>query len=70
MCEATRRGRSPLQNHSKTGPALRWPLLSGYALGSLGTGVYSTVTGVLLLYYMTDFLGVESALGAIVLVIP
>jgi len=40
----------------------------GYAVGSLGTGGFSTVPGLLLLYYLTDTLGVgAAAAGAIVL---
>jgi len=40
----------------------------GYAIGSLGTGGFSTVPGLLLLYYLTDTLGVGAAVaGAIVL---
>jgi Na+/melibiose symporter-like transporter len=59
-----------LPDKSAKSPPLGRRLLLGYSLGSLGTGVYSTVPGVLLLYYMTDFLGVASALGAIVLFFP
>ena len=55
---------------AKAAAPLKWPLLAGYSTGSLGTGVYSTIPGVLLLYYMTDVLGVSSALGAIVLFFP
>jgi Na+/melibiose symporter-like transporter len=41
----------------------------GYAVGSLGTGGFSTVPGLLLLYYLTDTLGVSAAAaGALVLV--
>src|SRR5690242_19428223 len=40
----------------------------GYAIGSLGTGGFSTVPGLLLLYYLTDTLGVPAAAaGALVL---
>jgi glycoside/pentoside/hexuronide:cation symporter, GPH family len=40
----------------------------GYAAGSLGTGGFSTVPGLLLLYYLTDTLGVPAAAaGALVL---
>ena len=36
----------------------------GYALGSLGTGGYNTVPGLLLLIYLTDNLGVAAGLAA------
>lgn len=45
-------------------------LLLGYAVGSLGTGVYLTVPSVLLLYFMTDILGIASAMAAIAIVAP
>jgi len=44
--------------------------LAGYAAGSIGTGVFSTVPGLLLLYFMTDILGVGAALAGIVVVAP
>ncbi|NUR89042.1 MAG: MFS transporter [Nonomuraea sp.] len=44
--------------------------LLGYGIGSVGTGVFSAVPGLLLLYYLTDTLGVPAALGGVVLVAP
>lgn len=44
--------------------------LAGYAAGSIGTGVFSTVPGLLLLFFMTDILGVRAALAGIVVVAP
>ncbi|NUT45233.1 MAG: MFS transporter [Thermoactinospora sp.] len=44
--------------------------LLGYGLGSVGTGVFSAVPGLLLLYYLTDVLGVSAALAGAVLVVP
>ncbi|MFG1945955.1 MFS transporter [Nonomuraea sp. NPDC048826] len=44
--------------------------LLGYGVGSVGTGVFSTVPGLLLLYYLTDMLGVPAALAGAVLVAP
>lgn len=44
--------------------------LLGYGLGSVGTGVFSAVPGLLLLYYLTDVLGVSAALAGVVLVVP
>jgi glycoside/pentoside/hexuronide:cation symporter, GPH family len=41
---------------------------AGYATGSIATGVFSTVPGLLLLFFLTDVLGVGTgAAGAIVL---
>ncbi|WP_051367315.1 MFS transporter [Hamadaea tsunoensis] len=44
--------------------------LFGYGVGSIGTGVFSTVPGLLLLYYMTDILAVPAALAGVVVVAP
>ncbi|QFY13576.1 MFS transporter [Nonomuraea phyllanthi] len=44
--------------------------LLGYGVGSVGTGVFSAVPGLLLLYYLTDTLGVPAALAGFVLVAP
>ncbi len=41
-----------------------------YGVGSIGTGVYATVPGLLLLYYLTDVLGVAAGLASIVLFVP
>ena len=41
-----------------------------YGVGSIGTGVYSTVPGLLLLYYLTDVLGVAAGLASLVLFVP
>ena len=42
----------------------------GYAVGSAGTGVFSTVPGLLLLFYLTDVLGVAAATAGLVVVLP
>ncbi|MFD0537598.1 MFS transporter [Actinomadura luteofluorescens] len=44
--------------------------LLGYGVGSIGTGVFSSVPGLLLLYYLTDVLGVSAAIAGVVLVVP
>lgn len=44
--------------------------LLGYGVGSVGTGVFSAVPGLLLLYYLTDTLGVPAAVGGAVLTLP
>ncbi len=51
------------------GKHLGRPVVTGYALGSIGTGIYTTVPTVLLLYYCTEILGIPSiwASGAVFL---
>lgn len=44
--------------------------LLGYAVGSVGTGIFSTTPGLLLLYYLTNVMGVPAALAGVVLVLP
>ncbi|QYC45635.1 putative symporter YjmB [Nonomuraea coxensis DSM 45129] len=57
-----------------TGDVVERPLgrgrLLGYGVGSIGTGVFSAVPGLLLLYYLTDMLGVPAAVAGVVLVAP
>ncbi len=42
----------------------------GYGLGSVGTGIYNTVPGLLLLIYMTDTLGVPPLLAGAGIFVP
>lgn len=44
--------------------------LAGYAVGSIGTAIFTTVPSLLLLYYLTDVLGVAAAVAGLVLVLP
>lgn len=46
------------------------PALLAYAAGSVGTGIYSTVPGILLLYYMTQALGLPVTLASLVILVP
>ena len=46
------------------------PALLRYALGSAGMGVYVTVPGLLLLYFLTDTLGVTPWLAGLALLVP
>ncbi len=41
-----------------------------YGVGSIGTGVYSTVPGLLLLFYLTDLVGVGAGTASLVLLVP
>lgn len=45
-------------------------LRAGYGVGSVGTGIVVTVPGLLLLYYLTDVLGVAAGLAGVLLVLP
>ncbi|MHB9004844.1 MAG: MFS transporter, partial [Coriobacteriia bacterium] len=47
-------------------PWLYW----SYALGSVGTGGFSTVPGLLLLFYLTNVLGVSPGLAGLVVFAP
>lgn len=42
----------------------------GYSAGSLGTGIYSSVPSVLLLFYMTDTLAIPAGLAAVAIFLP
>lgn len=43
---------------------------AGYALGSLATGAFGTVPGLLLLPYLTDTLGVAAGMAALLVLLP
>ncbi len=45
-------------------------ILLGYGIGSLGTGIYSSTPGVLLLFFMTDTLGIPATLAALGVSLP
>lgn len=49
---------------------LKRPLLLAYAAGSIGSGLFSTVPGLLLLFYLTDTLGVAASLAGLAILIP
>lgn len=49
---------------------LKRSLLLAYAAGSIGSGLFSTVPGLLLLFYLTDTLGVAAGLAGLAIVIP
>lgn len=42
----------------------------GYAMGSIGTAAFGTVPGLLLLYYLTDVLGVAAGIAGLVVFLP
>jgi glycoside/pentoside/hexuronide:cation symporter, GPH family len=46
------------------------PVKAGFGVGSLGTGIFNSVPAVLLLYFMTDTLGIAAGLAAWAMFIP
>src|SRR3954462_14745153 len=42
----------------------------GYAVGSIGTAAFGTVPGLLLLFYLTDVLGVAAGIAGLVVFAP
>ena len=60
--------RSPLQRAQRTSlsPAVR----RGYGLGSVATGAFGTVPGLLLLPYLTDRLGVAAGIAGLLVFLP
>ena len=51
-------------------PALPRRVLAGYSLGSLVTGAFGTVPGLLLLPYLTDTLGVAAGVAGLLVLLP
>ena len=56
--------------NAASGPPMTRPMLFCYALGSFGTGVFSTVPTVLLLYYCTDIVHIAPAWAAVIVFLP
>ena len=51
-------------------PPLRRTLCLAYDAGSIGAGIFSTIPGLLLLFYLTDTLGVPAGLAGLAILIP
>lgn len=49
---------------------LKRALVLSYAAGSIGSGVFNTIPGLLLLFYLTDTLGVAAGLAGLAILIP
>ncbi len=47
-------------------PSLTRRTVAGYAIGSLGTGGFGTLPGLVLLYYMTDSLGITALVAGLI----
>ncbi len=58
------------QQMSNNEAVLKRRMLLGFGVGSLGPGIYSITPSVLLLYFMTDTLGVSAALAALAVALP
>jgi MFS family permease len=54
----------------RPGTPLARRVLAGYALGSLVTGAFGTVPGLLLLPYLTDTLGVAAGVAGLLVLLP
>ena len=46
------------------------PVVGGYAAGSVGTGGFGTLPGLVLAYYLTDTLAVPALLATVVVIVP
>jgi glycoside/pentoside/hexuronide:cation symporter, GPH family len=55
---------------NSTAGRIKKSALAGYAIGSIGTGIFNTVPSLLLLFYMTDTLGLPPLLAATAVLIP
>ncbi len=51
-------------------PRLSRSTVTGYSLGSVGTGGFATLPGLVLAYYLTDTLGVAAAVASVVVFAP
>jgi GPH family glycoside/pentoside/hexuronide:cation symporter len=51
-------------------PPLRRRLCIAYGAGSVGAGIFSTIPGLLLLFYLTDTLAVPAGLAGLAVFVP
>ncbi|QNG18567.1 MFS transporter [Rhodococcus triatomae] len=63
---AARGTRSDVPTHSRVPRGV----VAGYAAGSVGTGGYGVLPGLVLAYYLTDTLGVAAAWASLVVIVP
>src|SRR5690606_31331143 len=76
--ESTRRPRCGRSPHHAAGlwqgadmrPRIPTRAVAGYAAGSVGTGGFGTLPGLVLAYYLTDTLGVSALLASLVVIVP
>jgi len=55
---------------SLSGTKMKRSHMLGYGIGSIGSGIFSTVPGMLLLFYMTNALGIPAELAALAVFVP
>jgi GPH family glycoside/pentoside/hexuronide:cation symporter len=55
---------------SRNGEHIRTGTCVGYGVGSIGTGMFSAVPGLLLLYFLTDTLGVAAGVAGVAVFVP
>jgi len=60
---------SPAQSAHPAGGELSRGTISRYALGSIGTGGFGTLPGLVLTYYLTDNLGVTALLAGVIVTV-
>ena len=58
--------RRQLRRPSRTSAALAGPVIARYAVGSIGTGGFGTLPGLVLVYFLTDSLGIAALAAGIV----
>lgn len=58
---------NPTPAVARPAPRLGLGVRTRYAMGSLGTGGFATLPGLVLVYYMTDSLGITAALAGVVI---
>lgn len=56
--------------HARPDRSTSGPVLASYAAGSLGTGAFGTLPGLVLAYYLTDSIGVTAALATVLVLVP
>lgn len=56
--------------HRVPADRLPTPMLMAFAVGSIGTGLFSTVPTVLLLFYCTETLGIAASTASVILIVP
>ena len=63
-------GKIRAMQHQGNGAVIPRRTVVGYALGSVGTGGFGTLPGLVLAYYLTDTLGVAAGLASLVVTVP
>ncbi|NVB38715.1 MFS transporter [Pseudenhygromyxa sp. WMMC2535] len=63
-------GRDPGEGGRASKSKLGLGIHAGYGVGAVGTGIYATVPGLLLLFFMTDTLGIPAWLAGVGIFVP